>query len=154
MFATVYNWVNEFKRDRTSTKDEHRSGRSVEVTTPKMIDEIHGIVFSDQRIKLRKIVEAIGIPQGTVFSILYEKLCLKKIAARWVPCLLSQENKRNYVVDFEAILALFRCNPDEFLHRYITVDETWIYHYTSETTEQSKQFSFEGERAPKKAKTM
>ena len=24
VFATVYNWVNEFKRDRTSTKDEHR----------------------------------------------------------------------------------------------------------------------------------
>ena len=29
VFATVCNWVNKFKRDRTSTKDEHRSGRPV-----------------------------------------------------------------------------------------------------------------------------
>ena len=35
VFATVHNWVNEFKRDRTSTTDEHRSGRPVEVTTPE-----------------------------------------------------------------------------------------------------------------------
>ena len=25
VFAAVYNWINEFKRGRTSTKDEHRS---------------------------------------------------------------------------------------------------------------------------------
>ena len=42
----------------------------------------------------------------------------------------SQENKRNRVVDSETILALFRRNPNEFLRRYITADETWIYHYT------------------------
>ena len=37
---------------------------------------------------------------------------------------------------------------------YITVDETWIHHYTPETKEQSKQWVFEGERGPKKTKTM
>ena len=47
VFAIVYKWVNEFKRDRTSTKDEHRSGRPVEVTTHEMIDKIHDMVLSD-----------------------------------------------------------------------------------------------------------
>ena len=74
VFATVYNWVNEFKHGHTSTKDEHRSGRPVEVTTPEMIDKIHDIVLSDRRIKVREIVDATGISQGTVFSILHEKL--------------------------------------------------------------------------------
>ena len=60
-----------------------------------------------------------------------------------MPRLLSEENKRNRVVDSEAILALFRCNPDEFLRRYIIVDQTWIYHYTPETNESSKQASKE-----------
>ena len=68
--------------------------------------------------------------------------------------MLSEENKRNCVVDSKAILALFRRNPDEFLRRYITVDETLIHHYTPETKEQSRQTIFEGERAPKKAKTV
>ena len=62
MFATVYNWVNEFKRGRTFTKDEHHSKRSVQVTTPGMFDKIHDMVLNDRRIKVRRIVEATGIP--------------------------------------------------------------------------------------------
>jgi len=37
-FETVYNWVNEFKRGRTSTCDAPRSGRSIEAATPEIID--------------------------------------------------------------------------------------------------------------------
>ena len=135
VLATVYNWVNEFKRYSTSTKDEHRPGRPVEVTTPEMINKIHDMVLSDRRIKVREIVEATGISQDTVFSILHEKLSVKKISARWVPRLLSEENKRNRVVDSEAILAFLRRNTQEFLRRYITVDETWVQHCTPETKE-------------------
>ena len=90
VFATVYNGVNEFKCGHTSTKD--------------------------QSIKVREIVEATGISQGTVFSILHEEFGVKKISARRVPRLLSEENKRNYVINFEVILAFFRRNSDEFLH--------------------------------------
>jgi len=45
-------------------------------------------------------------------------------------------------------------NPDEFLRRFITVDETWIHYFTSETKEQSKQWTSPSEPAPKKAKTV
>ena len=123
-----FNWVNEFERGRTSIKDEHRLGSPVEVTTSETIDKIH-MVLTDRRIKVREIIEATGISQSTVFSILHEKLGVKKISARWVPRLLSKENKRNCVVDSEAILAPLRRNPDEFLRRYITVEETWIHYY-------------------------
>ena len=74
VFATIYNWVNEFKRGRTSTKDDHRLRRPMEVSTPEMIDKIHDTVLIDRRIKVRGLVEATGISQGTVFSILHEKL--------------------------------------------------------------------------------
>ena len=76
------------------------------------------------------------------------------MSARWVPHLLLEENKRYHVVDSEAILAFFRRNTDEFLRRYIIVDETWIHHYTPETKEQSKKCVFEGEWVPQKAKTV
>ena len=55
------NWVNEFKRGRTSTEDKHRLARTVEVTTPEVIDKIHDMVLSDRRIKERKIVEITSI---------------------------------------------------------------------------------------------
>ena len=128
VFATVYSWVNEFKHGRPSTKDEHCSGRPVEVTTPEMINRIHNMILSDRQIKVREKFEATGISQGTVFSILHEKLGVKKISARWMSRLLSEENKRNRMVDSKAILSLFFRNPDEFLRRYITVDKTWIHH--------------------------
>ncbi|KAG8212672.1 hypothetical protein J437_LFUL019518, partial [Ladona fulva] len=51
-------------RSHTSTKEEHRLGCPVEVTTPKMIDKIHDKVLIDQRIKVNEIVEATGILQG------------------------------------------------------------------------------------------
>ena len=142
VFATVNNWVNEFKRDHTSTKYGHRSGRPVEVTTLTMVDKIHDMVLSAKRIKVREIVEATGIFQGTVFSILYEKLGVRRFSARWVPHFLSEENKCNRVIDSEDILAFSRRNPKEFQRRYITVGETWIHHYTPETKEQSKQWVF------------
>ena len=112
------------------------------VTTPEMIDKIHDMVLSDRRIKVCEIVEATGIcicMQGTLFAISHEKLGVRKISAGWVLRLLSEENKRNRVVDSKAILALFRHNPDEFLRRYITLYETWIHHYTPGTKKQSKQ---------------
>jgi len=45
---TVYFWINEFKRNRTSTKDEARPGRPVKVTTSEMIEKIHRIVMEDR----------------------------------------------------------------------------------------------------------
>ena len=49
--TTVYNWVNEFKCGRTC--DTPRSGRPIEATTPEIIDKIHDIVLTDQRMKVR-----------------------------------------------------------------------------------------------------
>ena len=77
----------------------------MEVTTPKIISKINDMVLSNRRTKVREIVKITGISQGTVFSILHEKLGVKKISARCVLHLLSEKNKRNRVVDSEAILA-------------------------------------------------
>ena len=49
---------------------------------------------------------------------------------------------------------MFKRNPKEFLRRFVTVDETWIQHYTPEMKEQSKQCTSSDERAPKKVKTV
>ncbi|KYM98277.1 DmX-like protein 2 [Cyphomyrmex costatus] len=61
------------------------------------------------------------------------------------------ENKRVRMTIFKERLDLFKHNPREFFYRYVTVDETWIHHYTFETKQQSKQWTSSGEPAPKKA---
>ena len=51
---TIYFLINEFTRDRKSTKDEARPGRPVTATAPEMIETIHRIVMEDHREMLCK----------------------------------------------------------------------------------------------------
>lgn len=152
--ATVYNWVNEFARGRTSCEDEHRAGRPIEVATPENAKKIYKMVMNDRRLKVREIAEELNISTSVVFKILHESLEMHKLSARWVPRLLTPLQKHDRMDISEQCLAIFRANPDEFLRRFITTDETWVHHYTPETKEQSKQWMEKGESAPKKAKVV
>ena len=71
-----------------------------------------------------------------------------------MPRLLTVNHKRDRVTILKQCLEMFQCNPDEFLCRFIIVDETWIHYFISETKEQSKQWTSPGEPVPKKAKTV
>ena len=66
----VKKWFREFRCGRTSTSDAERSGRLVEVAIPETIEKIRNMVLADRRLKVRKIVEVIGISDGSVVSIL------------------------------------------------------------------------------------
>ncbi|XP_032676157.1 histone-lysine N-methyltransferase SETMAR-like [Odontomachus brunneus] len=48
---------------------------------------------------------------------------------------------------------MFRRKSKEFLHLYITVDETWIHHYTPKSKQQSAQWIPKSGSAPKRPKT-
>jgi histone-lysine N-methyltransferase SETMAR len=45
-------------------------------------------------------------------------------------------------------------NKTDFMHRFITMDETWIHHYTPESKQQSKQWTEAGCSAPKKRRSV
>lgn len=74
-----------------------------------------------------------------------------------MPRLLSQNDKktkgrkRARVTILEQRLKLFKRDLKEFLHRFVTVDETKIHSYTTKTKEQSKQWTAPGEPALKVA---
>lgn len=152
--TTIRYWYNEFKRGRTSIFDEDRPGRPVEVTTGDMVKKIENIVLSDRRIKLREIVDIVNVSIERVQHILEHKLGMKKVSARWVPRLLTEEQKLTRKQISRHCLDKYESSPGEFLRRFVTVDETWIHHYTPESKEQSKQWILPGESAPKKAKTV
>ncbi|KYN01329.1 hypothetical protein ALC62_07948 [Cyphomyrmex costatus] len=110
-----------------------------------MVKKVLDIVISDRRLKLREIVEIVGISEERIFfHILHEILGIKKLTSRWVPRLLTVENKRVHMTISKECLDLFKRNPREFFRRYVTVDETWIHHYTPETKQQSKQWISSG----------
>lgn len=153
-FTTVKFWAAEFKRGRISLADDERSGRPKTATASDNIKKIHQMVLDDRRMKVREIEEALGISKERICHILNEELGMRKLSARWVPRLLTLDQKRIRMNISKALLTRFKQNEPDFLQRFITVDETWIHHYTPETKEQSKQWIAKGEPAPKKAKTV
>ena len=85
------------------------------------------MVLSDWRIKMREIVEATGISRGTVFSILQEKLDVKKILARWMPRLLS-----------EKINAIYGRNRDAPLHSRVKITFKSVGYWRRTGSEEGK----------------
>ena len=103
------------------------------MTVPEMIEKIHRIFMEDRRIKVREIPEIVGISVGAVHNILYEKLEMKKTRARWVPRSLTIDQKCRRKDISEQCLKILKRNVQVFWRRFVTVDETWIHHYISET---------------------
>ena len=93
--SMVKKWFTDFRCGRTSANDAERSGLPIEVNTPENTKKIHDMVLADRRVKVREIVDAIGISYSSLVSILNDQLGLRKLSARWVQRLPSIDHKRN-----------------------------------------------------------
>ena len=81
-YATIKNWVAQFKHGDFSTCDVPHPGRTKTVTTPEIIDSIHEIVLEDHRISAKSIAEPLGISRERVGSIIHEELDMRKLSAK------------------------------------------------------------------------
>ena len=150
-YAQVKFWVGEFKRSRTSLEDEARSGRSLDATDEEIIKKVCDLVYSDRRIQVEEIAQALGISHGSISTILHDRLGMRKLTALWVPKSLSDEQMATKASVSSALLKHFR-SKDDFLLRLVTVDETWVQ-YEPENKAQSRQWVGPGSPRAKKFKT-
>ena len=85
-------WVRRFKEGRQSIEDDERSGRPVSVTTQKKVVVVKKV---DSRYTVEELAQVSGISSSSTYRILTEKLNLEKVCARWVPHILTLEQKEN-----------------------------------------------------------
>ena len=83
-YAQTKFWVGEFKRNRTSLEDETRSGRPSDATDEEMCNKVQDLVYSDRRIKVEEIANALHISHGSVSTTLHDRLGMHKLTARWI----------------------------------------------------------------------
>jgi DNA-binding Xre family transcriptional regulator len=119
-----------------------------------MTEQVHDTLLDDRRMKVCEIAETIGISKELVGYILHEELDMKKLCARWVPRLFTADQKHTLMKISEQCLERFNKNKTDFVRRFITMDETWIDHYTSESKQQSKQWTEAGCSLPKKTRSV
>ena len=132
-----------------------RSGRVVQLRwiRPEIQKNILKIILSDRKVKLQEIADILKILKGIVFRFVHENLSMEKFYSNWVLRLLTLEQKQQQIHDSERCLKLFTRNKKDFLHRHITMDETWIHHFTLESKRASAEWRGEGESRPKRPKT-
>ena len=95
LYATVKNWVTQFKRGDFSTCDGPCPGQSKTVTTPEIINQIHELILEDRRISATSIAEQLGISREQVRSIIHEDLDMRKLSAKLVPKFLNGDENVN-----------------------------------------------------------
>ena len=83
--------------------------------------------------------------------IITEKLGIRKICAKKVPRLLTNEQKERHVEVYQDILTPLETNPN-LLGRTITSDKSWIFKYDPFTERQSLEWKSPMSPRPKKAR--
>jgi len=81
-YATLKNWVAQFKRGDFSTCYAPSPGRPKTVTTPEIIDQIHELIMEDCWILAKSIAEKLGISCEQVGFIIHEDLDMQKLSAK------------------------------------------------------------------------
>jgi len=94
LYATVKNWVAQFKHGDFFTCDAPRPGRPKTVTTQEIIDQIHELILEDCWISAKSMSEHLGISREQVGTVLHEDLDMRKLSAKWVPKCLNSDQKR------------------------------------------------------------
>ena len=138
----------QYKRGDLFTCVVSRPGRPKTVTTPEIIDQIHQLILEDRRISAKSIAEQLDISRERVGSIIHEDLDMRKLSAKWVPKCLNRDQICQRCQS-EQHLEFFRRNPNDFLSRLVSMDETWLHHYDPETKQQSMELEYNGSALPK-----
>ncbi|PNF37861.1 hypothetical protein B7P43_G07424 [Cryptotermes secundus] len=99
----VFEWFSRFKNGEMSIDDKPRSGRPSTARTHENVEKIREIIKEDRRRTIEEIVELSGVTWSSVQRILTEDLGMKRVAAKFVPRLLTAEQKQGRV---EACCAL------------------------------------------------
>ena len=152
--STVKKWAAEFKRERESLEDDPRLGHPSTPTTQENIDRIHQMVINNRRLTIIHLANVISISCEPMENILHNELGMSEVSARWVPRLLTPDQKLTRLVMSEANLARFEADPDRFVERFLTQHKCWVYHFEPQTKRQSMQWKHSTSPAPKKAKVV
>jgi hypothetical protein len=104
------------------------------------VAQVHEIMRSHSCLTAWEIAKECNILIGSCHDILTTKLEMHWVASKFVPRLLTQDQRGSQVANCQEHLD--RASEDEnFLKRIITSDETWVYGYDMETKIQSSQWA-------------
>ena len=126
-YDTVRRWKKKFESGVESIKNAPKWGRPKSASRKEIVSKIKEIIEGDARFTVRDIARKVGISLSTVHLILKKHLKVRKISARWVPHLLTDEQKRVRVA--KKLLQMFPKYDKKQFANVVTGDETWVHYF-------------------------
>ncbi len=131
-------WHKRFLNGETSVKDKKRPGRPRSVRTDEAVQKVNQLLGQDRRQTVRDMADQLSISKTTLHTILKKEMKLSKLCPKFVPKVLTQEQKDFRVRLCEMNLQLLKDHED-FLERVITGDESWVSVFEIECKGDSSQ---------------
>ena len=91
----------------------------------------------DRRKTIDEVADHFGVSHRTVYCIITNDLKMTKVSARWVPRLLSEQDKQMRVQTAKRFLERYAREGERFLQSSITCDKSWLHFYDPETKVES-----------------
>jgi len=88
-------WYKRYREGRTSVESSGRSGRPSE--NEENIEKVRKVFRSNRRLTVHVVAEEAGISRNACRKILAENLGMRRVAAEFVPRLLSEDQIQNGV---------------------------------------------------------
>ena len=139
-YRTVCRWVSDFSDGKESVLHEPHSGRPKSAVNELAINQIRDQISEDPHVTIRELSDTNGISYGSVQTILKKELGLKKLCARWIPHLLTDEQKRERVRCATELLNMFEPHGPKRLTDIVTGDETWISYFGIPSKRQNRMW--------------
>ena len=93
-YGTVRRWRKNFLTGTESVKDAPKFGRPVTVAGKTNVSKVKEIIERDGRYTIWEIAKAVGISLSRVHFVLKRILKVRKISARWIPHILTDDQKK------------------------------------------------------------
>jgi hypothetical protein len=121
----VKEWFRLFKEGQMSVENDALSESPSVSRNQLMIDNVRTAVLDNQRITIGELYDELELLSGSVPPILTEDLGMKCISAKFVPKLLTVEQKETCL---PVARDLLQCADKDtnFMKTVITIDGSWV----------------------------
>ena len=128
---TVFRWVKAFKATRP--------GRPKTSVTKANLAAVKILVEQDAQLSVKDTASCTGISEGSVQTILKKRLDLRKVCARWVPHLLTEERKTERLKCAWELLKTYKGCNSRVISNLLTGDETGVHMFEPQRRADNKQ---------------
>ena len=121
-----HEWYQRFKSGKTSIEDDPKSGRPSTSMEDDHVEKVLAVIRQNRRLTVREAAEEVGVCKSSCHLIFPEKLKMRRVAAKFVPRLLTDAQKENRVTVSHELFG--RSNADEnFLKNVIKVMKLGVW---------------------------